>query len=56
MPDHSVVSPKRGAGAGMGVGMMRGRAMFWFLGLLVCWSLDLVSTFLGSKVDWFLDF
>ena len=47
------------SGAGVGVGMLRGRAFSasWFLGFLLCWFLGflvvgfLVSTFLGF---WFL--
>ena len=49
-PSRSLVSPERGAGAGMGVGMLRGRGIplnenefrsskvSWFLGFLSSWS------------------
>ena len=57
VPPSSLVSRKRGAGAGAGVSMLRGGRgwVFWFVGLLVsCYLGFLVSLFLGFKVCWFL--
>ena len=62
VPQVPSCSP-RGAGAGVGVGMLRGRWIplsvwvSWFLGFLVSWFLSfLVAWFYGSKVSWFLGF
>ena len=68
-PPSSLVSPKRGFGAGVGVGMLRVRGnrlvenkkVAWLLGcwFLVCWFLGfgfLVSRILVLKDSWFLGF
>ena len=59
------MSPKRGAGAGLGVGMLRGRGIpfienkiefkvSWFLACLAFWFQSfLVSKFIGFLVSWF---
>ena len=52
----------RWSGAGVGVGMLRGRGVLgflvsWFQSFLVSWFLSfLVSWFLGFRVSWFVDF
>ena len=66
-PPSSLVSPKRKAGAGVGVGMLRGRGipLKKNLGFLVSWFQSfnvskylgfLVSKFLGFLIYWFLGY
>ena len=49
---NSLVSPKRGAGAAVGVGMLRGRGIS-FLEKDACLFGFLVSRLLGFEVSWF---